>query len=102
LFSRLHLAVADIIYRCTRRKHNNSDTNLTRITYNVPVIEKIISQNQIGTIYFSSRFVEARFIKLFKNVSVRLITLPSPSPRYARLNLKGKIRIYSRLLPKVK
>jgi hypoxanthine-DNA glycosylase len=102
LFSRLGLAITDIIYQCERRQGTNLDANLINIVYNLPALEKILSQNKIVTIFFSSRFVETKFKRLFKNVHTRLITLPSPSPRYARMTLQEKIKIYAAVLPKVK
>ena len=102
LFNRLKLAVTDLIYQCARVQNNNSDTNLKKYVYNLPAIEKIFSRHRIETVYFSSRFAENKFKRLFKNITNRQITLPSPSPRYAKLSLKEKIKIYSRLLPKVK
>jgi hypoxanthine-DNA glycosylase len=102
LFTRLHLAVTDIIYQCRRLKNNNSDTNLTDIVFNTSAISEILAQNKISVIYFSGRFVENKFRKLFKNIPVRMITLPSPSPRYAKMDLAQKIKIYKSLLPELK
>jgi hypoxanthine-DNA glycosylase len=102
LFSRLHLAVTDIIYQCERCKNNNSDINLVNIIYNISALEKILSQNQIQTIFFTSRYVGKKFTKLFPQIKIKLITLPSPSPRYAKLDLKEKVYIYRKILPVLK
>lgn len=101
LFTKLRIAITDIIYQCEREKGTNLDTNLINIVYNIPAIEKILSQNKIERIYFSSRFVEGKFKKIFKDVSIELITLPSPSPRYAAMSKAEKITRYKELLPKL-
>jgi len=105
LFSDLSLAISDIIYQCERRKGSNLDMNLVNIVYNVEAIEKLLATNPIERIYFSSRFVEGRFKSKFKYLihkypHIELITLPSPSPRYAAMTLEEKIRRYTQLLPR--
>lgn len=99
LFTWLHLAVADIISQCERQKNNNSDMNLVNIIYNVDGVNKILGQNKIEKIYFSSRYVESQFKRIFKDVSIKLVTLPSPSPRYAAMSKIDKIAKYKKLLP---
>ncbi|OGM13588.1 hypothetical protein A3A76_03280 [Candidatus Woesebacteria bacterium RIFCSPLOWO2_01_FULL_39_23] len=106
LMAKLHMAVADIIYRCERKKYNNLDTNLINIVYNIKDISKILRNTNIEKIYFSSRFVESKFRKLFKEYivnhkEIELITLPSPSPRYASLSKEKKVNIYKKVLPKL-
>ncbi len=101
LFTKLRIAIADIILQCERKKNNNSDMNLTNIVYNVDEIEKILYKNKIEKIYFSSRFVENKFRKFFKGVNVEIITLPSPSPRYALMSKTEKAARYKKLLPRV-
>ena len=107
LFKKLRMAIADIIYQCERKKGSNLDINLTNIVYNLKAIEKILKSNRIERIYFSSRFVENRFKQAFKKLiqeypGVQLFTLPSPSPRYAVLSLKEKIKKYNKLLPQLR
>lgn len=106
LFRELKLAVIDIIYFCERSHENNLDYNLTKITYNTQAILGILNSEKISKIYFSSRFVEINFTEIFKsmhiNPKIERITLPSPSPRYARMSLIEKIDIYRNLLPKLK
>ncbi len=99
LFAKLKMAVADIISQCERRKNNNADTNLTNIVYNIKGIKRILNQNKIQKIYFSSRWVENKFRRLFKDVTLELITLPSPSPHYAAMSKAEKIKRYKKLLP---
>lgn len=104
LFRDLRLAVTDVIYQCERAKGSNLDNNLINIVYNIKMIEEIIENNKIEKIFFSSRFVENKFKQLFKDRfgKIELVTLPSPSPRYARLSLSEKIEKYKSLLPRLK
>jgi hypoxanthine-DNA glycosylase len=103
LLSKLKIAMTDIILSCDRRKGNSLDHNLINITYNLEGVRKILSENNIKKIFFTSRFVEAGFKMHFKELiadypKIALITLPSPSPRYAKLSLHQKIKIYKKLL----
>jgi hypoxanthine-DNA glycosylase len=105
LFSRLRVAVTDIILSCERLNNSNLDINLCNITFAVKEIGEVLDQNQIQKIYFTSRFVEGKFKSKFKELidrhtDVELITLPSPSPRFAVLNKIQKAEIYKKLLPK--
>lgn len=97
LFTKLSLAITDIIYQCERRDGNSLDNNLINFVYNTSAIEKVLSDNKIEKIYFSSRFVEKEYKKRFKELiskfpEVELITLPSPSPRYAAISKEEKIK----------
>ncbi|MBU1200812.1 hypothetical protein KJ953_04795 [Patescibacteria group bacterium] len=105
LFTDLGIAMADIIYQCERKKGNNLDTNLTNFIYNTKAIAKILNRYPINKILFSSCFVEKKFKQIFKEIIIRhpeieLVTLPSPSPRYATMRLNEKIEKYKKLLPK--
>jgi len=106
LFTKLGIAMADIIHQCERKKGNNLDANLVNIVYNIEAITEILESHQIERIFFSSRFVEARFKKVFRDIinrypTIELITLPSPSPRYAQMSKEQKIKKYKELLPKL-
>jgi TDG/mug DNA glycosylase family protein len=103
LFENLGIGIADIIYQCERSKGTSLDSNLTNIVYN-PKLENILKNNQIKTIFFSSRYVENLYRRIFKNLvqefpNIELITLPSPSPRFAKISKEEKIRKYKILLP---
>ncbi|OGM21935.1 hypothetical protein A2863_00900 [Candidatus Woesebacteria bacterium RIFCSPHIGHO2_01_FULL_38_9b] len=105
LFTHLGIAITDIIYQCERKKASNLDNNLTNIVYNTKGINNIFKKNKIEKIFFSSRFVETRFKMIFeklinKNNNIQLITLPSPSPRYAAMSIDEKIKRYQSILPK--
>jgi len=106
LFTKLGIAIADIIYQCERKGISNLDTDLVNITYNVKPIAEILESERIEKILFTSKFVEDKFKKFFKNVinrhpSIHLITLPSPSPRYAKMIKEQKIQMYKVLFPKL-
>ncbi len=99
LFKKLKMAMADIILRCERKNNSNLDINLKSIEYNLE-IKRIIEENQIRKVFFTSRFVEKRFGRVFKDVNVEQVTLPSPSPRYT-LKKQEKIKRYKEILPKL-
>ena len=103
LLKELHISMTDIIKSCERKKSNSSDINLVNIKYNKKGIKKILSKNKIEKIFFTSRFVEKGYRRVFKECidkypDIELITLPSPSPRYARMSFKEKIEAYKRII----
>ena len=105
LFIKLGIAIADIIYKCERKDDNNLDTNLVNIVYN-PAVPGVIESQYLEKILFTSQYVEKRFKKNYKDIinrhpSIQLVTLPSPSPRYAQMSKDQKIRIYKELLPRM-
>lgn len=104
LFTSLHIALADIILQCERKKLSNLDVHLTNIVYAVEDITEILKNNPMQKIFFTSRFVEKEFKKKFKQLieqysNIELITLPSPSPRYAAMSRIDKIKKYKEILP---
>ena len=105
LFIKLGIAMADIIYQCERTNDSNLDVNLTNLVYNTKAITRILAKYPIGKILFTSRFTEKKFKQIFKKIivhypNIELVTLPSPSPRYAAMRLSEKIEKYKELLPK--
>ncbi len=105
LFTKLGIGIADIIHQCERRDGNSLDANLINIVYN-PELENILNANNIQKIFFSSRYVEKLFRKYFKGLILKhteidLITLPSPSPRYALMTKEEKIKKYNQVLPQL-
>jgi len=105
LFSGLGMAIADIIHQCERTDGNNLDSNLVNKIYNHDIFRKIPA-GQLKEIFFTSRFVEKEFKLHFKEIierhpRIRLRTLPSPSPRYARKSRQEKINEYRKMLPKL-
>ncbi len=106
LFSKLKLAITDIILSCERKDNNNSDTNLINAVMNTEAISNILKNNKIKTIFFSSRFAEHLYKRYFKNLiqkypQIDLVTLPSPSPRYATMSQSAKVAKYKELLPRL-
>lgn len=106
LFTRLRMAITDIILSCERKSNNNLDMNLTNIVFNTEAIIDILEKNHVKTIFFSSRFVEKLFKRHFKDIlpqhsKIELVTLPSPSPRYAAMHKSEKIARYKELLPRL-
>lgn len=103
LFRTLHIGITDIIHQCDRRENNSLDTSLVDIIYNT-AISDVIVKNPVKSIFFTSRFVERHYHKAFKKEitnfpDINLVTLPSPSPRYARMSKDEKVRTYRVLLP---
>ncbi len=105
LLTELHISMTDIIKSCERKRNNSSDTNLVGIEYNIEGIEEILSKNNIEKIFFTSRFVEKTYRRVFgeyidRYSNIELITLPSPSPRYAKMSFKEKVEGYKGLASK--
>jgi hypoxanthine-DNA glycosylase len=99
LFEEAGIGMADIIKSCVRRHGTNLDENLEIRDYNKEVVERILNKHQ-PKVLFTSRFVEKEFKKLFpsyKDVDI----LPSPSPRYFKLRIEDKAKIYEKKLPKI-
>jgi hypoxanthine-DNA glycosylase len=99
LLSEKGIAITDIILKAKRSKEGNLDQYLFDIEYNTDAIKSIIDSGKINRIYFTSQFVEKHFRKLFPDFT-NCESLPSPSPRYARISLAEKITIYRQKLPK--
>ena len=98
LFTAKGIAIADIILQARRNAINNSDINLEVIAYNDKAIKKILAHTSFQHIFFTSRFVEKHFLKIFPGTK-NGECLPSPSPRYARMSMKEKIVYYKKRLP---
>lgn len=107
LFTKLGIAITDIILSCERKSNNNLDMNLTNIVFNTQAVIDVLDKNRVKTIFFSSRFVEKLFKKHLKNIlpqysEIKLVALPSPSPRYVAITKEEKIKRYKSILPKLK
>lgn len=104
LFRRLGIAIADTILACERSLGNSSDANLENIEYNIHGISEILKNNSIKSILFTSRFAEKIYLKNHKHLifmypMIKMYTLPSPSPRYARMSFDEKVIVYRKMLP---
>lgn len=98
LFKKHGIGMVDIFLRIKRTEDNNMDSSLEVIEYNDKKIKTILQNTQIKKIFFTSKFVEKAFLKLFPDVESGEC-LPSPSPRYARMSLDEKINYYRLKLP---
>lgn len=99
LFEEAGIAITDIIEICRRMKGSNMDENLEVLEWNEEEVEGILTKYQ-PKVLFTSRFVEKQFKRFFPNY-INTDLLPSPSPRYFRLRIEDKARIYSEKLPKL-
>lgn len=99
LFKKHGIGMADIFLKVKRKEDNNMDSNLEVIEYNDKAIKSILKNQSIKKIFFTSKFVEKEFMKLFPEIKIGEC-LPSPSPRYARMSLREKINYYKSKLPK--
>jgi hypoxanthine-DNA glycosylase len=93
------IGIADLFLKVRRTADNNTDGNLHVIEFNDEELKKIIVLPTLKHIYFTSKFVEKEFLKVFPSVSIGE-SLPSPSPRFAKMSLASKIEIYKSKLPK--
>jgi hypoxanthine-DNA glycosylase len=92
LFESKGIGITDVIKTCVRKSGTNLDENLDIKEYNKETIDKILKKHY-PKVLFTSRFVEKEFKRLFpdyKNTDI----LPSPSPRYFKLSIRDKAKIY--------
>lgn len=99
LFEEAGIGMTDAIKSCVRIHGTNLDENLQILEYNKEVLEKILREHQ-PVVLFTSRFVEKEFKRLFPDYKKSDI-LPSPSPRYFKLSIADKAKIYKQKLPKI-
>ncbi|MEO8960626.1 MAG: uracil-DNA glycosylase family protein [Ginsengibacter sp.] len=98
LFRKHGIGMVDIFLRVKRIEDNNMDSSLEVVEFNDKEIKTILQNPQIKKIFFTSKFVEKTFLKLFPDAKSGEC-LPSPSPRYARMSLAEKINYYKLKLP---
>jgi hypoxanthine-DNA glycosylase len=99
LFAKQGIGIVDIFLRIKRKGDNNMDSNLEVVEFNDKAIGTILQNQNIKSIFFTSKFVEREFMKMFPETNIGEC-LPSPSPRYARMSLQEKINEYKKKLPK--
>jgi hypoxanthine-DNA glycosylase len=99
LFEEAGIGITDVIKSCVRLEGTNLDENLEIKEYNKEVVEKILRNHQ-PKVLFTSRFVEKEFKRLFPDY-INTDILPSPSPRYFKLRIEDKAKIYEKKLPKI-
>jgi hypoxanthine-DNA glycosylase len=98
LFVKHGIGIADILLRVRRKNNSNMDGNLEIIEYNSTAIKTVLENSKIKSIFFTSKFVETHFRKSFGEFN-NSESLPSPSPRYARMTKADKINCYKSKLP---
>jgi len=99
LFKDAGIGITDIFKAVIRTTGSNLDENLQIVEYNKEVIEKLLKEFR-PQVYCTSRFVEKEFKKMFPAYPA-VDVLPSPSPRYFKLNIEQKAEIYKKKLPQV-
>ena len=97
LFASYRIGVADIIKQCVRKNNGNLDSNLVDVVYNTDLLKEILETKSLEKIYCTSKNVEKIFKKLFPYFT-RVESLPSPSPRYAKMSKYEKAAKYKELL----
>jgi hypoxanthine-DNA glycosylase len=98
LFDKVGIAIADIFLTARRKIENNSDSSLDVISYNDEALGKILKNRSFKSIFFTSKFVEKHFLKVFPGTN-NGECLPSPSPRYAGMSKQEKVAYYKKKLP---
>lgn len=75
--------ITDIVLTTTRKKDSPSDQDLVPKKWNKDLIQKVLQNNEINFIYFTSKWVRKHFEKIISPSlynSSKLFTLISPSP----------------------
>ena len=98
LFKEHGIGIVDIFLKIKRTQNNNMDSSLEVIEFNDKEIAAILKNPGIKKVFFTSRFVENVFKKLFPEIIIGKC-LPSPSPRFARMSVQEKIDYYKLQLP---
>ena len=99
IFEKFGIGITDILLKVRRKNNSNLDDNLEIVEYNDKAIKTILENSNIKSIFFTSKYVEKHFFKLFPNFK-NAEYLPSPSPRYARMTKADKVKYYKSKLPK--
>lgn len=99
LFRKHGIGMVDLFLKIKRRGDNNMDSNLIPVEFNEAVIKESLQNENLRSLFFTSKFVEKTFLKLFPEITIGEC-LPSPSPRYATMSLQEKIQYYKEKLPK--
>ena len=97
-FEKHAIAITAIFLKIRRKENNNADSSIEVVEYNDKVLGHIFNNYDFKTVFFTSHFVEKEFKKLFPAIK-NTETLPSPSPRYAKMSLSEKIIHYKNKLP---
>lgn len=96
------IGLADLIVSCRRKNGGASDSDLYDITWNVE-LPNLIVQHRIKMIYFTSKYVQKKFHRLFPEVTVPSVLLISPSAQsYRSLGRDAGYAKFKRLHPDLK
>lgn len=79
LCSRHGIALTDIAYKIKRKAGNCSDANLHITEFNTAGLDECLS-SPLKKIFFTSRFVERHFTRLYPHNTIPCFLLLSPSP----------------------
>ncbi|NPA82137.1 MAG: DNA-deoxyinosine glycosylase [Epsilonproteobacteria bacterium] len=96
LLKKNKIALWDSAKSC-EREGSSLDSNLKNCEVN-DFRSFLIKYPNIKAIFFTGRKAEALFKKHFKDISLPLILLPSPSPAYAVMKKEDKLKRYRELL----
>lgn len=91
--------VSDIILKTTRKVENALDKDLIVTEWNIKIIKEILDNNNIETIYFTSKWVQEKFCtKIFPSLTKipKTVILISPS-RNGLMSLNWAREIYPQL-----
>jgi hypoxanthine-DNA glycosylase len=92
------IAITDIFTKVKRKEKSNRDIYLTDIEYNMG-IESIIEKSKINKLFFTSKFVEKHFLRVFPQINFG-VCLPSPSPAAnIPISKSDDYQIYKQLNP---
>ena len=85
----------DIVASCERQ--NSSDANLRNCTLtDIPAILK--THPNIELIAFTGKKAAELYHKVYSDLPIRTVTLPSPSPAYASMRYEEKLERYREVL----
>jgi G:T/U-mismatch repair DNA glycosylase len=97
LFRESGIGMTDIFKSVVRTAGSNLDDNLQVVAYNKEEITKLLETFR-PQVLCTSRLLKRNLEKCFR-LSLRVDVLPSPSPRYFRLQLIKKHALYKQKLP---
>jgi TDG/mug DNA glycosylase family protein len=93
------ILLAYLIANCDRQNSSSLDSNLKDIKLND--IPKLLKEYpNIVAIFFSSKKSSQLYERVYKDLDIKKVTLPSPSPANARVKIEEKIEIYKKELGK--
>jgi len=85
----------DIVASCERK--NSSDTNLKNCVLNdIPLLLRTYQDIQL--LAFTGQKAAQLYHRQYADLSIETVTLPSPSPAYAKMRITQKLEIYRNCL----